>query len=54
VKIVSEIGERIDRPQRVAVKTQASEETVEEAVENQFSSITELTEEIIEGQHSTF
>jgi S-adenosylmethionine synthetase len=54
VKIVSEIGERIDRPQRVAVKTQASEETVEEAVENQFSSITELTEEVIEGQHSTF
>lgn len=54
VKIVSEIGERIDRPQRVAVKTQASEETVEEAVESQFSSITELTEEVIEGQHSTF
>ena len=54
VKIVSEIGERIDRPQRVAVKTQASEETVEEAVESQFSSITELTEEVIEGEHSTF
>ena len=54
VKIVSEIGERIDRPQRVAIKTQASEETVEEAVESQFSSITELTEEVIEGQHSTF
>ena len=54
VKIVSEIGERIDRPQRVAIKTQASEETVEEAVESQFSSITELTEEVIEGEHSTF
>lgn len=54
VKIVSEIGERIDRPQRVAVKTEASEETVEEAVEDNFSRITKLTEEIIEGEHPTF
>lgn len=54
VKIVSEIGQKIDKPQRVAVKTQASEKAVEEAVESQFSSITELTEEVIEGQHSTF
>lgn len=54
VKIVSEIGQKIDKPQRVAVKTQASEETVQKAVENQFSRITELTEEVIEGEHSTF
>ena len=54
VKIVSEIGQKIDKPQRVAVKTKASEETVQEAVESQFSQITELTEEIIDGEHSTF
>ena len=54
VKIVSEIGERIDKPQRVAVKTGADEKTVEKAVENQFENITELTKEIINGEHSTF
>jgi len=54
VKIVSEIGQKIDRPQRVGVKTGASEHTVEKAVEKQFSSIAELTQEIINGEHPTF
>jgi len=54
VKIVSEIGQKIDKPQRVAVKTQATEETVEQAVDDQFSQITELTQEVINGEHSTF
>ncbi|MFB6115128.1 MAG: methionine adenosyltransferase [Candidatus Nanohalobium sp.] len=54
VKIVSQIGEKIDKPQRVAVKTEASEEDVEEAVEEQLSQITELTDEIINGEHTTF
>jgi len=54
VNIVSEIGQRIDKPQRVAVKTQATEETVEKAVDDQFSQITELTQEVINGEHSTF
>ncbi|AOV94831.1 hypothetical protein AQV86_02800 [Nanohaloarchaea archaeon SG9] len=54
VKIISEIGQKIDTPQRVGVKTGASEQTVEKAVEKQFSSITELTQEIINGEHSTF
>jgi len=54
VKIVSEIGQKIDKPQRVAVKTGAREETVEQAVEEQFSQITELTREVINGEHSTF
>lgn len=54
VKIVSEIGQRIDKPQRVSVKTEASEEVVEAAVEDQFDQITELTQEVINGEHPTF
>lgn len=54
VKIVSEIGEKINKPQRVTVKTKALEETVEKAVKEQFSQITELTHEVIKGEHSTF
>lgn len=54
VKIVSEIGQKIDKPQRVSVKTEASEEDVEKAVEKHFSRITELTQEVIDGEHKTF
>lgn len=54
VKIVSQIGEKIDKPQRVAVKTEAGEEDVEKAVEDQLSKITDLTDEIIDGEHTTF
>jgi S-adenosylmethionine synthetase len=54
VKIVSQIGAPIDEPQKVSVKTEASEERVKKAVENQFSRITELTQEVINGEHTTF
>lgn len=54
VKIVSQIGEKIDKPQRVSVKTEASEEEVDKAVEAQLSKITDLTDEIIDGEHTTF
>ncbi len=54
VKIVSQIGAAIDEPQKVSVKTEASEEEVEKAVESQFSRITDLTQEVIDGEHTTF
>ncbi|MFB6180982.1 MAG: methionine adenosyltransferase [Candidatus Nanohalobium sp.] len=54
VKIVSQIGEKIDRPRRVAVKTGAGNEEVEEAVEKHLNRIPELCESMINGEHRTF
>ncbi|MFB6174353.1 MAG: methionine adenosyltransferase [Candidatus Nanohalobium sp.] len=54
VKIVSQIGERVDRPQKISVNTEAPEEVVEDVVENRFSSISELTQAMIDEEHRTF
>lgn len=55
VKILSQIGAPIDRPQTVNVETSSEdEETVERIVEKELDGIEKVTEMVIEGEVSTF
>ncbi|MFB6207845.1 MAG: methionine adenosyltransferase [Candidatus Nanohaloarchaea archaeon] len=54
VKLLSQIGKPIDRPEKVEVETAAEQEAVQEVVERKFDSIDEVTDRCIRGEVSTF
>lgn len=54
VKMLSEIGTRIDQPKKVEVETQADRDKVEKIVDRNLDSIQKITEKVVEGNISTF
>lgn len=55
VKIVSQIGRPIDQPKKVSVETtNGDEEEIERIVQENFGSIEDITEKVVEGRLKTF
>ncbi|MFT4867971.1 MAG: S-adenosylmethionine synthetase [Candidatus Nanohaloarchaea archaeon] len=54
VKMLSEIGTRIDQPKKVEIETQAETGEVNRIVERKLDNIQEITEKVVEGKISTF
>ncbi|MFB6213417.1 MAG: methionine adenosyltransferase [Candidatus Nanohaloarchaea archaeon] len=54
VKLLSQIGKPVDRPQNVEVETAAEQDTVQEVVDRRFDSIDSIIEKCIRGELSTF
>jgi S-adenosylmethionine synthetase len=54
VKMLSEIGTRIDQPKKVEVETKANQKDVNQIVERNLDMIRKITEKVVEGEISTF
>ncbi|PSH02107.1 MAG: S-adenosylmethionine synthetase, partial [Nanohaloarchaea archaeon QH_8_44_6] len=54
VKMLSEIGRKIDQPKNVEVETEAEEKKVEEIVERNLDNIQQVTEDVLKEKMSTF
>lgn len=54
VKILSEIGSRIDQPKKVEVETQVGKEEVQQTVQRNLDEIEKITEKVLDEEVSTF
>lgn len=54
VKMLSEIGTRIDQPKKVEVETKANQKDVNQIVERNLDMIRKITEKVVDGEISTF
>jgi S-adenosylmethionine synthetase len=54
VKILSQIGAPLDRPQTVEVETSVQESHVREIVEKKLDNVTEITDRCVKGEYDTF
>ncbi|PSH01451.1 MAG: S-adenosylmethionine synthetase [Nanohaloarchaea archaeon SW_10_44_10] len=54
VKMLSEIGRKIDQPKNVEVETEAEDKKIEEIVERNLNNIQQVTEDVLRQDMSTF